>query len=101
MTLPTKADKGDCLMIERVGGFAGFGGSRLKSSGEVAMSALSAEDRKAIEAMFRGAARAGAGKPDGFVYRITRRSGGVVKAVEVSEERVPEAVRKCVKSTLE
>ena len=64
-------DKDDCVEVERVGGLAGFGGPRLKSAGEVAMSALSAEDRKAIEAMFRGAARAGAGKPDGFVYRIT------------------------------
>jgi len=89
------------VRVERVGGLAGFGGPRLKSAGEVAMSALSAADRKAIEAMFSGSARAGAGKPDGFVYRITRRSGGVVKAVEVSEERVPEAVRKCVKSSLE
>ena len=64
------------------------------------MSALSAEDREAIEAMFRGAGRDLALKPDGFVYRITRRSGGVVKTVEVSEERVPDVVRKCVKSTL-
>jgi hypothetical protein len=101
MTLPKRAEEDDCVMVERVGGLAGFGGPRLKSAGEVAMSALSATDRKAIEAMFRGAARAGARKPDGFVYRITRRSGDVVKTVEVSEERVPEAVRKCVKSTLE
>jgi len=100
MTLPKRADKEDRVMVERVGGLAGFGGPRLKSAGEVAMSALSAEDRKAIEAMFRGAARPGAGKPDGFVYRITRRSGGVTKTVEVSEERVPHAVRKCVKATL-
>ena len=96
-----KADKDDCVKVERVGGLAGFGGSRLKSAGEVAMSALSAEDRKAIEAMFRGAARAGAAKPDAFVYRITRRVSGEVKTIEVSEEHVPQAVRKCVKSTLE
>ncbi|HET7063234.1 MAG TPA: protealysin inhibitor emfourin [Rudaea sp.] len=88
------------MKVERVGGLAGFGGPRLKSAGEVAISALSAADRKVIEAMFRGSARAAAGKPDGFVYRITRHSGGVTKTVEVSEERVPEAVRKCVKSTL-
>ena len=97
---PRRSDKDDCLMVERVGGLAGFGGPRLKSAGEISMSALSAKDREAIEAMFRGAARAGSGKPDGFVYRITRRSGGVVKTVEVSEEHVPQAVRRCVKSTL-
>jgi Emfourin len=101
MTLPARADNDDCVKVERVGGLAGFGGPRLQSAGEVALSALSAKDRKAIEAMFRGAARAGAGKPDGFVYRITRRSRGVTKTVEVSEEHVPEAVRKCVKSALE
>jgi hypothetical protein len=98
--LPTQADN-DLVKVERIGGLVGFGGPRLKSAGEVAMSALSAADHKAIEAMFRGAARAGAAKPDGFVYRITRYSGGVMKTVEVSEERVPEAVRKCVTSTLE
>jgi len=101
MTLPERAHKDDCLIVERMGGLAGFGGPRLKSAGEVAISVLSAEDRKAVDAMFLGAARTGEGKPDGFVYRITRRSGGVVKTVEVSEERVPEVVRKCVKNTLE
>ncbi len=89
------------MKVERVGGLAGFGGPRLKSAGEVAMSALSAADRKVIEAMFRDAARAGVGKPDGFVYRITMSSGGVAKTIDVSEERVPEAVRKCIKNTLE
>jgi len=104
MTLPDRAGKDDCVKVERVGGLAGFGGPRLKSAGEVAMSALSEKDRKAIEAMFGGAAQAartGAAKPDAFVYRITLHSGGSTKTVEVSEERVPEAVRKCVKSTLE
>ena len=95
--------KGDRLTVERVGGFAGFGGpgSHLTSAGEIAMSELSLEDRRAIEVLFAGGNRAGAAKPDAFVYRITRRVTGVVKTVEVSEERVPEAVRKCVKSTLE
>ncbi len=88
------------MKVERVGGLAGFGGPRLKSAGEVAMSTLSAADRKVIEAMFRRPARAALAKPDAFVYRITRHSGGVIKTVEVSEERVPEAVRNCVKSTL-
>jgi hypothetical protein len=104
MTLPARVDKDDRLKVERVGGLAGFGGPRLKSAGEVAMSALSEKDRKVIEAMFRGATRAartGAAKPDAFVYRITLHSGGSMKTVEVSEERVPEVVRKCVKSTLE
>ncbi len=99
--MPTRANKDDCVRVERVGGLAGFGGPRLKSAGEVAMSALSAADRKVVKAMFQETARSGAGKPDGFVYRITLRSGGVTKAVDVSEGRVPEAVRKCVKSTLE
>jgi len=99
--MSAKADKDDCVKVERVGGLAGFGGPRLKSAGEVAMSALSAADRKAVEAMFRDAARAGAAKPDAFVYRITRQRDGETKTVEISEEHVPEAVRKCVKSSLE
>ena len=99
--MSAKADKDDCVKVERVGGLAGFGGPRLKSAGEVAMSALSAADRKAVEAMFRDAARSGARKPDGFVYRITRQRDGETKTVEISEEHVPEAVRKCVKSSLE
>ena len=99
--MSAKADKDDCVKVERVGGLAGFGGPRLKSAGEVAMSALSAADRKAVEAMFRDAARSGARKPDGFVYRITRQRDGQTKTVEVAEERVTEAVRKCVKRTLE
>ena len=101
--LSRKADEADRVTVERVGGFAGFGGpgSHLKSAGEVAMSALSAADRKAIEAMFRGPARAGAAKPDAFVYRITRRVSGAVKTIEVGEEHVPAVLRKCVRSTLE
>jgi hypothetical protein len=101
--LTEKTDrKGDRVTVERVGGFAGFGGpdSHLKSAGEVATSALSAADRRAIDALFSGSTRAGVAKPDAFVYRITRRISGVVKTIEVSEERVPDAIRKCVKSTL-
>jgi hypothetical protein len=93
---------GDRVAVERLGGFAGFGGpgSHLKSAGEVALSALSVADRRAIEALFSASTRAGAAKPDAFVYRITRRVGGVLKTIEVSEERVPEVIRNCVKNTL-
>jgi hypothetical protein len=73
----------------------------LKSAGEVAMSALSVADRRAIDALFGSAGRAEMAKPDAFVYRITRRVGGVVKTVEVAEEHVPDVIRKCVRSTLE
>jgi emfourin len=103
-TVTEKVDnKGDRLTVERVGGFAGFGGpgSHLKSVGEVALSALSAADRRTIDALFDAPARAGAAKPDGFVYRIARRVGVSVKTIDVTEEQVPEVIRRCVKGTLE
>lgn len=94
--------KGDRVTVERLGGLAGFGGpgSHLKSAGEVVLSSLSVADRKAIDALFGASTRAGAAKPDAFVYRITRRIGGVAKTIDVHEEHVPAAVRNCVKSTL-
>jgi len=43
------------LKIERIGGLAGFGtsGSRVKSSGESSISALSAGDQASVDALFR------------------------------------------------
>ena len=123
-----QSDKDDRLTIERRGGFGGFGlpGSRIKSGGEMSMAKLSPADRKALEAMFESAAALGGGKgkpagssggakapasgkaaaggaipnPDGFIYRLTRRIGGTPTTVEVTEDRVPEAVRNAVKDSL-
>ena len=91
----------DQLKIERLGGFAGFGGPHLKSRGELSTSELSPADLAALEALFQEGAAAGAANPDGFVYRITRNAGDQEQTIEVPEHEVPEAIRNSVKDTLE
>jgi hypothetical protein len=87
------------LKIERLGGFGGFGaaGSHLRSSGEIDMNELSASDRKVIEDLFNSSGgEGGSQKRDGFRYRITRGSQSIV----ADEEKVPGAVRQCVRDEL-
>jgi hypothetical protein len=90
------------LKIERIGGLAGFGmtGSKIKSSGEAAISALSADDQASVEALFRGpASQPGPAQArDGIRYRITRATDG--KTVEVPESAVPSALQACVSDKL-
>ena len=92
------------LKIERIGGLAGFGvpGSRIKSSGELATSALSAADQAAVEALFQNPA--GRQKPgperDAFRYRITRVKDGREQTIEVPEAVVPQALTACVSDKL-
>ncbi len=90
------------LHVERVGGFAGFGGSggRLRSQGEVAASALSAKDQQAVHALFTQPFAAAPSHPDGFRYRLTRQTPQGPQSVEVPEAHVPEAVRAVVKDQL-
>lgn len=87
----------DQLKIERIGGFAGFGGAHLKSRGELSTTELSPADLAALDALFQENVHAGAANPDGFVYRITRNE----QTIEVPEHKVPEAVKNSVKDTLE
>jgi hypothetical protein len=92
------------LQIERLGGFAGFGGPHLKSRGEVAMSNLSPADRQAVEALFADkgkAAPAPPGAADMFRYRITRETGSGTETIEVPEHAVPAALRDSVRDVLE
>jgi len=92
------------LKIERIGGLAGFGvpGSRLSSSGEQAMSALSAADQAAVEDLFSNPQRhKGSGQErDAFRYRITRNRNGQDETVEVPEAAVPQALKACVSDKL-
>lgn len=92
----------DALKIERIGGLAGFGSSRLASRGETALSALSAEDRASVDALFKGGRQARAAGPvrDGFVYRLTRNRNGRSQTVEVPEASVPPTIKDCVKDIL-
>jgi hypothetical protein len=92
------------LKIERIGGLAGFGlaGSKLSSSGEQAISALSADDQASVEALFHGPAhQPGADQTrDGFRYRLTRVTDGKNQTVEVPESAVPSALKACVSDKL-
>jgi hypothetical protein len=92
------------LTIERIGGLAGAGlpGSKLKSSGEQHMSALSADDQASVEALFRDpkAKQESPQMRDGFRYRITRTINGKPQSVEVPESAVPPALQACVTDKL-
>jgi len=94
----------DTLKIERIGGFAGFGlpGSKLRSTGEQAMSALSPADQATVEALFRNPKGAqGTGHERvAFRYRITRTVKGKDQTVEVAESAVPPALKACVSDKL-
>lgn len=89
------------LEIERLGGFAGFGGpgSRLRSRGALRMEQLSPNDRQAVLALFAQPPR-GAAQPDAFRYRLTLKDAQGTRTVEVGEGAVPQAVRDAVRDEL-
>ena len=93
------------LKIERTGGLAGFGapGSHIASRGEIASDSLSAQDRQAIEILFKTHKKNGRSKSlvrDGFSYRISRTIAGVDEIIEVPETEIPAALIQCVKDEL-
>lgn len=96
------------LKIERIGGFGGFGlpGSKLESSGEQAMSALSAADQASVEALFKNPKRVSVSQkertraPHKFTIKITRTINDQKQTVEVPEEVVPEALKACLTDKL-
>ena len=83
---------------------AGFGlpGSKIESTGEQAISALSVDDQASVEALFQKPAHQQ--KPqqerDAFRYRITRIVKGQRQTVEVPESVVPLALKGCVSDKL-
>ena len=92
------------LKIEKIGGLAGFGlpGSRIKSSGESAISALSPADQAWVEASFQKPPRSQeeGRERDTHRYRITRTKDGHEQTIEVPEALVPHALRACVTDKL-
>ncbi|MCY1127947.1 hypothetical protein OU426_13865 [Frigidibacter sp. RF13] len=87
--------------VERLGGFAGFGGpgARIRSHGTMALSELSADDRARLEALVTEESPP-LPMPDEFLYRITRQTEAGSVTIEVPESRVPEALRACVRDEL-
>ena len=91
------------LKVVRKGGLAGFGGasSHLQSSGEIDMDKLSGEDKKAVDDLFKSHSKTGnANAMDTFRYSISRKTAKGTESIEVGEEKIPEAVRQCVKDEL-
>jgi hypothetical protein len=84
------------IEVERLGGFAGFGGPNLKSWGSVAVDRLSAAERRAIDVLFDASSSHGAAGADEFRYRVTF----ATRTIEVRESRVPAVLRDCVKDEL-
>jgi hypothetical protein len=98
----------DRLLIEPLGGLAGFGGPRgsggpkVKARGEVALSALSPADQAAVQSLFvQGSQSAPQGAGDMIRYRITRQTQAGSESVEVPDTAVPAALRNSVKLSLE
>jgi hypothetical protein len=93
------------LTIERVGGFAGFGGpgSRIRSRGSYPFEKLSPTDQAKVENWFRSRGQSAAGPPipDAFRYRITRDTPNGQETVEVPESAVPPVLRDSVKDELQ
>jgi hypothetical protein len=98
----------DRLLIEPLGGLAGFGGPlgsggpNVKARGEVALSALSPSDQAAVHSLFaQGNQSAPQGTGDMIRYRITRQTQAGSESVEVPEAVVPAALRNSVKLSLD
>lgn len=91
----------DEVKVEQLGGFAGFGGPHLESSGIVPLSSVSAADREKIDALFRryqggGAPQPNSAQADQFRYRLSRRTQKGMESIEAAESEVPEALRASV-----
>lgn len=88
------------LHIEKLGGLAGFGGSRahIRSRGQLDTATLSADDKKAVDSLFQtGDASSHPGEADGFRFRISRTTTAGTETVEAPEAHVPAALTSCVK----
>jgi hypothetical protein len=94
------------LLIERLGGLAGFGlpGSPLKSRGELDLSKLPQTVRQSIDDLFDKPPSAEPTRPGPvhpFRYRMTRQTDKGSQTVEVPFDAVPSVVHESVKDVLE
>jgi len=91
------------LHVERIGGLAGFGGtrSRIRSRGQIDVAALPTAEAKAVEALFQTQGRAEDSQVrDGFRYRISRITPAGTETIEAPESAVPSMLMQCVKDEL-
>ncbi len=88
------------IKIERKGGLAGFGSANahLQSIGEIAMDELSKEDKKIVKDLFKIKDKLVDNKKnDGFHYTISKETAKGIESIIVEEEKIPEAIKQCVK----
>jgi len=93
----------DILLVERLGGLAGFGGSGsgLRSRGRIALSLLSSADREVLDALFASRSGVAPGeRRDAFRYRLTRTTPLGEERVEAWEHAVPATVCACVRDEI-
>jgi hypothetical protein len=93
----------DLLLVERIGGLAGFGnrGSKLRSRGRIHLSALTAAEREVVEALFASRNDAGPDEHrDAFRYRITRTTPRGEETIEARENAVPASLSACVRDEI-
>jgi hypothetical protein len=88
------------LYVEKLGGLAGFGGSRarIRSRGQIDSATLSTADQSAVTLLFEsGRAAAPQKGADYFRFRISRTTAAGTETIEVPEASVPRALASCVK----
>ncbi|BCH53860.1 hypothetical protein GOZ89_05105 [Agrobacterium vitis] len=92
----------DELILEKMGGFAGFGGAKsaLRSDGVCAVEKLSAAEKQLIEEFFQQSLPQTAAVADGFRYRIVWPSRFGDRSVDVPESLVPDEIKASVKDRL-
>ena len=96
-------DQQPAIKIERLSGFAGFGGpgAHLRSRGALSWSQLPAHERQQLEQLLASrAAPPATTVADGFRYRITTHHLGHPVTIEIAEEHVPATLRDCVQDEL-
>jgi hypothetical protein len=86
----------DEVIVQPMGGFTGGTTSNMKTEGRIAMSALSAEDRGKVEALFSGPA----GTPSNFYYQLTRKGPAGSKTIIVQPDALPDALIQSIKTEL-
>ena len=91
------------LLVERIGGLAGFGvaGSHIRSKGQLAFNSLPDKDQQLVEALFKTHGKhEPSAQRDAFSYRISCASKFGAKTVEVPEAALPATIIACVKDEL-
>jgi len=91
------------IHVERLGGFAGFGGKRahIRSRGQIETSELSKDENKKLESLFlHHKVKEPPGAADAFRYQLTRISDAGAEVVVVQESDLPEKLARCVKDEL-